>query len=404
MKDKLVSVIVPVYRVEKYINRCIDSILEQTYKKLEIILIDDGSDDKCPEICDEYGKMDSRIKVIHKLNGGLSEARNIGIDSSKGEYVAFVDSDDYLHERYIEIMYSIAEQTQSDIVQCGFCSVLDDDEIIDCSDLSFTLLSPRQFSIQTYTLMGWKGTVAWNKLYRREMFGEIRYPIGKIHEDDITTYKLIWKATNIANINSKLYYYRQREDSIMGEKYSLKHLDAQLAYKGQEQFYFDNGDDYLLSLVRCSYAKWLRYQIQCICMNDVDKSPLDELHDELDRLERISNLQENNITQIHGFIFPFSRVQPNESIILYGAGDVGRQFFKQIIETAYCSILFWVDSNTKVQEEVGYPIKTFDQIRYTGERIVISINNNEIARDIIRLLQNNYGVPRNKIIYEVRKI
>lgn len=228
MNDILVSVIVPIYNVEDYLPKCIDSIICQTYKNIEIILVDDGSPDSCGQICENYKKKDSRIKVIHKENGGLSDARNAGICRAKGSYYVFIDSDDYIHERMIETLVKGVVSTGADIAVCSFKNVKED-EIIDIhsgiNTGSYKLISEdidrlSYFYGDKYT----EFTVAWNKIYPASFFKEIKYPKGKIHEDEFTTYKLLELAKKIVYIDVPLYYYVSRSSSIMGEEFSLKRL------------------------------------------------------------------------------------------------------------------------------------------------------------------------------------
>lgn len=227
--QNLVSVIVPIYNVEQYLPRCIDSILAQTYKELQIILVDDGSPDRCPEICDNYAKKDKRIEVIHKCNGGLSDARNSGLDIARGKWIAFVDSDDVLNSRFIEFLYQAAVETHSDIAVCGFEEF---DEVIPedtkCKDYMIKRLTgyemlERIYSDDHYEYL--ESVVSWNKLYNSKLFSSVKFPVGKIHEDEATTHKLFFKAKKVVLLNTTLYYYYQNKEGIMKRKISVKRLD-----------------------------------------------------------------------------------------------------------------------------------------------------------------------------------
>lgn len=227
--EELVSIIVPIYNVEKYLNKCIDSILNQTYKNLEIILVDDNSPDNCPKICDEYAKQDTRIKVIHKENGGLSSARNAGLDICTGEYIAFVDSDDYVEKDYILDLYKTIKDSNADISVCGFNKIdLYTNKIIGVyQDKKFLYDDTTKFEF-LFRDDHVTSVVAWNKLYRKEIFNNLKYPEGHIHEDEYIVYDLIKNTKNgIATTENVLYNYIIRNDSITGnQKITKKNFDA----------------------------------------------------------------------------------------------------------------------------------------------------------------------------------
>lgn len=226
MNGKLVSIIVPVYNVERYICHCIESIMKQTYTNIEIFLVDDGSPDKCGLICDDYAQMDYRIKVIHKENGGLSDARNVAIDVANGEYITFVDSDDYIVKDYIEYLVDILEKNDADISGCCAKRYYEGEEDketikIDKRVLNFTNLEALEDNFYQKHILN----NAWGKLYKRELFEEIRYPVGRLYEDLGTTYKLISKSKKIVWGLSEKYFYLQRDNSIMARKFSIKNMD-----------------------------------------------------------------------------------------------------------------------------------------------------------------------------------
>lgn len=217
----LISVIIPVYNVEKYLVECVESVLNQTYKNLEIILVDDGSPDRCPEMCDEYARKDSRVKVIHKKNGGLSDARNAGIDVATGEYISFVDSDDYVSEDMIGVLYERAVQTQADLTFCSIEKVDENGKRISLENVGTSVYDRNEFWENKYYQQQSASTVAWNKLYKKHIFYKLRYAVGRIHEDDIILLKVIEKCNIIATVQQGRYMYRQRNDSIMHTEYTL---------------------------------------------------------------------------------------------------------------------------------------------------------------------------------------
>ena len=230
----LVSVIVPVYNVEKYLVRCVDSILKQSYNNLQIILVDDGSNDKSALICDEYTKKDSRILVIHKNNGGLSEARNVGIDDAKGDYICFIDSDDFVRETYVKDLLSIILEYNADIAVCLFEKGNSDrfKDIIDENQPNIIVLNNIEALNKLYDeVLNVSMIVVWNKLYSKNLFNKIRFPIGKIHEDEFTMPKLLFEADKIVIINKKDYYYFQSPNSIMRSEFKINRLDALEAFE-----------------------------------------------------------------------------------------------------------------------------------------------------------------------------
>lgn len=223
---KLVSIIIPIYNVEPYLDRCIQSIISQTYTKLEIILVDDGSPDNCPAICDSYVQMDNRIKVIHKVNGGLSDARNAGIGVATGDLIAFVDSDDWVSSTYIETMLKVMNDSDADIVECGFVRTAGefDESAKDNQSLRKTYSSGEalQLLIKDCELH----QIVWNKLYTRSVIADTLFEIGKYNEDEFWTYQIMGRARKIVKIEDILYYYYQNAASIMGQGYKFKRLDA----------------------------------------------------------------------------------------------------------------------------------------------------------------------------------
>ncbi|CEG28649.1 glycosyltransferase family 2 protein [Bacillus sp. B-jedd] len=233
MKIKI-SVIVPIYNVEEYLRRCIDSICHQSYKNLEIILVNDGSTDSCPIISDEYKDKDNRIKIIHKQNGGLSDARNVGIEHATGDYISFVDSDDYIAENMLEVLINLCLEKECDISVCGVVRKYSDREISISSDIEEVIDHETAFK---YLIQGkYFHDYAWNKLYKSELFTDITYPVGKIYEDVFTTYKLFAKANKIGFTDRPLYFYVQRDGSILRRGFHLNQFHQLEALNEIEMF------------------------------------------------------------------------------------------------------------------------------------------------------------------------
>ena len=223
MNNDLISIVVPIYNVENYLNECIESLIKQTYKNIEIILVDDGSSDNCSNICEEYAKKDTRIKVIHKEHGGPSEARNYGIDIATGTYMVFVDSDDYVDVKYVEMLYNAIKTNNTKVSQCNFWKINDKGEFIEkVGYLDNQIKNGKDMIMDLYNGYSIVNIVAWNKMYAIELFDNLRYPVGKIHEDEYITYKIFYNTDKIAVINEYLYNYRQNENSITGRYLSGK--------------------------------------------------------------------------------------------------------------------------------------------------------------------------------------
>ncbi len=268
-ENDLISIIIPIYNVEKYLKECLDSILGQTYKNLEIILVDDGSPDNCGNICDEYLKKDSRIKVIHKTNGGLSDARNHGINIATGEYICFVDSDDYIDKYYIEKLYMTIKKEGVKLAQCNILRVDDEKNILKKIGYEKKVVkSGKNIIKEQYGVHVIENTVVWNKMYAIELFKDIRFPVGKIHEDEFTTYKILYNLDKVAIIDDYLYYYRENDDSIMKQKFNIRNLDRLDAYKDKMYFFQKRETDiFIKALIRyieeikTDYMKAKKYMV-----------------------------------------------------------------------------------------------------------------------------------------------
>ena len=264
-----ISIIVPVYNVEKYLNKCVESIIENTYKKIEIILVDDGSTDKSGEMCDELSERDSRIKVIHKLNGGLSSARNAGLEIATGEYISFVDSDDYIAPIMYERMMDAAIKNNADIIQCGVYKV------------SETGVVSTAFEVQDWCC---KGTdildyfyamhkipvMVCNKLFRKSIIGSHRMMLGRNNEDNIFIIDVLQELRCVVSVHEQYYYYLTRSNSIMGSTFTEKKFDSIYAY------------NYMCDRTKFIAPHYLAYVQYWKCMNsfylwyDVWRSNIDE--------------------------------------------------------------------------------------------------------------------------------
>lgn len=234
MQNKLISLIVPIYNVEKFLPGCIESIMGQTYENIEIILVDDGSPDSCPQICDEYAGKDARIRVIHQKNKGLSGARNTGIENAQGEYLIFVDSDDTVEPTMVEDLYTYATENDCAIVACGRNYVFEDGQVIcKITDEKSKVYNfeDAMHEMNTFTLFDMS---AWAKIYKKELFESIRFPEGKLSEDYYIAYKLFDMAQSIGYVAKPLYNYLQRQSSISRNK----KINHDFAYAAKDQMEF----------------------------------------------------------------------------------------------------------------------------------------------------------------------
>ncbi len=235
MKKPRLSVIVPIYKVEKYLHNCIDSILNQTFTDFEVLLVDDGSPDQCGKICDEYAASDTRVKVIHKVNGGLSDARNQGIDNSQGEIIGFVDGDDKISADMYQAMVQYMDAHQLDIV----CA---DTYVVKNGRESFRprYKEDRFFSREeaiNEILDGTLDNAAPNKIFKRKAVGTIRFPVGRIYEDVATVYRWFYQADKVGYLCRPFYYYYKREGSIVQQAFNSKgRYDCFCGYKERLDF------------------------------------------------------------------------------------------------------------------------------------------------------------------------
>lgn len=251
--EPLISIIVPIYKVEAYLERCLESLMGQSYRNLEIILVEDGSPDRCGEICDAYARKDQRIRVIHQQNKGLSGARNSGIDIARGDYLAFVDSDDYVASDYIASLYQLICESGCTIAQCRFDYV--QGEPIKTEENSAWRIYRGESLMQQLYGEEEEATyfvVAWNKLYKRELFRNIRYPEGRIHEDEATTYKLFHEGKKLAFSDRALYGYFTENTGSITAKFSGKRLQWLTANEERIDFLKNNGYE---SILPAAYRK-----------------------------------------------------------------------------------------------------------------------------------------------------
>ena len=221
----MISIIVPVYNVELYLKRCVESIINQSYKNLEIILVDDGSTDNSSSICDELKNSDERIRVIHKKNGGLSDARNVGIEIAKGDYIGFVDSDDWIEPDMFENLKLEMENSGACLAVTGINRIYDNGYSVNQFTREKIQIYEGKDIIKHYLEQNFFSTAAWDKLYRKELFEKRRFPVGKLFEDAPVIYDILCNIKKVVNIGKPHYHYFQRANSICGLSFSERKMD-----------------------------------------------------------------------------------------------------------------------------------------------------------------------------------
>lgn len=320
MEMSIISIVVPVYNVENYLKACIESILRQNYKTLEIILVDDGSTDRCAKICDDYASTDPRIKVIHKENGGLSDARNTGLKMATGDFVVFVDGDDMLSRNFCQTLIDTLLKTKADVVECGYLKFENAGELLDLpAGVSSNAQVFEPDSALEMLMNEDLKQMVWNKLYRRALIEQFDFPVGKINEDEFWTYKVFGSAKRIARIHDKLYFYRQQSGSIMGRSYNVKRLEGLDALK-QRTAYMKNNYPELESLAVKMYCKGVMWHYQKLSRySEIDPNCMCriQLYERIKRFDRFSVIKRWSVKEIFWFQFFMRSPQVYASIRNY---------------------------------------------------------------------------------------
>lgn len=266
----MISVVIPIYNVDKYLDSCLKSIEKQSYKNFEAILVNDGSTDTSREICEQYVKKDSRFRLINKVNGGLSSARNAGLSEAHGEFVCFIDSDDFIAENFLELLLKRMKEDNSDICACNFYFYYSNKKIVQNRSKNNIVLSNKE-AIRDFLLNGEQVEVmTWNKLYKTELFkkNNIVFPFGKINEDNFTTYKLLYYSKRISIISECLYYYVQRDGSIMNKSFNTKNFDILEAFTETKEFLNSKECNFQSELDYYEFEIYFRLLNKMICSND----------------------------------------------------------------------------------------------------------------------------------------
>ncbi|GFI51561.1 putative glycosyltransferase EpsJ [Lachnospiraceae bacterium] len=384
VKHPLLSVIVPIYNVEDYLNECIESIIKQTYKDLEIILVDDGSTDKSGIICDEYVKKDGRICVIHKTNKGLLEARLTGVEKAKGKYITFVDSDDWIVENMYEDLLRTLETSNAEIVICGIYRYWNESEIAyDIPCLDERVYKRRDIERKIIPFMLWnicKGRKELDpslcsKIFARNIIKDYLQKAQQLDiyfgEDTSVIYPMMLEVKSIVVVKKCYYYHRQRRK-------------GEIASYITDKMYFENL--YKLFI-------YLKQIFEGSNYSDVLLKQLDYFYMRLVQVRRDCYTQ---IYKIDEYLFPYNAIPADADIVLYGAGKVGRTYKEQNDKYHFCNIVLWVDKRADEWNKLIYLPKEIDQ--YSYDYILVAVNIPELAKEIIDELIL-MGVKAEKIIW-----
>lgn len=311
-----ISIIVPVYKVESYLNKCIDSILNQTFEDFELILVNDGSPDKCGEICEDYAKKDSRIRVFHKENGGQATARNFGIDVARGEYIGFVDSDDYIEPEMYEVLYNMCINDNCDMVNCS--SKIYFNNKIKVNGNGEKVIHSKKEAMRVVIEGLLYDECLWSKLIKKSVLKDLRMPVGIIYEDTAFVYKIVDKCERIGYMGVPMYNYIKREDSTMDRAVKEIRTDAILVYKEMYEFVKNKYPD-IADIVR------LKLSNTCISiMNTIIKQ--DEFNIYINKYREVSKvLNKNFYNNIKS-----KNYHRNEKILLL-ANKINPMLYKKLI-------------------------------------------------------------------------
>lgn len=273
--EELISVLIPAYNVEKYIGQCLESVLAQTYKNIEIIVIDDGSTDKTLSICKQYEEKSDNMRVFHKQNGGVSSARNMALEVSNGDWIAWIDADDVVSCHYIEKLYDMKKKSGADITAVGFEKFTCDLPAVKDSDDSY-FICDKYYPLKQMTF-DYIWLVQWGKLIKKNLYNEIRYPQGKNHEDESVMYQVFYKTIKTAYSTNKLYFYRENPESIMGKKYNESRLFVLEALQQRVGFYEEHGEEELACLTILKLLGMYRNHFFLVKENLGDQALLSDL-------------------------------------------------------------------------------------------------------------------------------
>ncbi len=392
---ELLSVIVPIYRVEKYLDRCLRSIVNQTYKNLEIILIDDGSDDSCPEICDEWGRMDSRITVIHKQNEGLVAARKTGLKNAHADYIGYVDSDDWLEPDFYEMLMDKMNLYDCDMVCSGrieeyesesrVCKNRIEEGLYTGKSLREKLISNMLCNDQGMLFNLWP--TVWDKVFKKNLLYDAQMNVPELittGEDLACTYPAVLRAKSVYVSNECKYHYNKiRNDSMLRKRDNqyfmrLHILQKYLSEIFETSIYADELrvplNEYVYS--QASYGIWHEYGVT-------------------KHVFKVKNNVNKNVRPAKTYFFPYEMVPSKSNVVIYGAGKIGKQFMQQIDNNKYCNVVKWID---KINDNVTvFSVESLTNLDF--DFLIIAVAKKDYVKEIVETLEN-FQIDKSKIIWK----
>ena len=307
----LISFVIPVYNVEKYLHKCVESVLAQTYDNIEVILVDDGSTDKSSEICDSFAVKDTRVRVVHKKNGGQSLARNEGLRFAHGAYISFIDSDDYVSPLLAEKLFSSINDTNSDLAMCFFSYTDEDGTVLGDYNDDTCIGEYNTEELLRKLAAGWTlGILVWNKLYKKELFENgIQFTEGRIAEDELIAHRLLSQVKKAFIVPDVLYFYRQREGSITNSNFTKRNLDSIEALIDRVEFFISEGKKELAFISLVSAMRNLAFLWQFRKQNEEIRLLLDDYKIKLLKLCKTIGKQKTDVKYAVS-VFLFRRLFP----------------------------------------------------------------------------------------------
>ena len=380
MNNPLVSIIIPVYNSEAFLDKCIQSAQSQSYKNIEIILVNDGSIDSSEEICNDYALIDSRIKVIHKINGGLVSSRKTGLKASTGEYILYIDGDDWIESNLIEYYVDQVLKFNADRVVSSHIVNLEGREDVLMNSLPSGVYNKDKLKSIIYPKMLHTGkfsqfgifSYSWGKLYRKEILLENQLKVTEditIGEDALCLYPTLLDANTLVILEQPGYHYRQRADSLIKTLRKIEMSKMQKVYDDFKKIFHDKG---VLDIM----LPQLQYYLLSLLIINTEGPNLD------------------NITKL----YPFNKIESKKGLVIYGGGTFGQHMYKKIINNKSYNILAWIDEKHKHYSKLNLPVTGFNKIKSLEyDAVIIALidedNSNQALSKLIE-----YGIDKNKII------